>query len=145
MTWRMASIPADAVTDVWPSVAGLLKPALGVAGGRLRMRDVYQQLKDERLILWTVRDEREAPVAALVTRVAQYPSGKRMLAVDACGGSRMDEWLQTVVDTLMAFASASGLKGLEMFGRPGWQRVLARHGWRTPLVLCEIDVPEKVT
>lgn len=144
MTWRMASIPADAVTDVWPSVAGFLKLAMAMTGGRTRMGDMYRQLKNGQLILWVVRNDREPVVAALTTRVAQYPA-KRMLVVDACGGSRMDEWLQTVIDTLMAFASASGLKGMEMYGRPGWQRVLARHGWRAPLVLCEIDVPEKVT
>lgn len=127
--------------EIWRLVAPLLSPAIDVTGGRTDMGEVFRRLRAGQHILWVARDDDGPVVAAFTTRVAQYPL-KRMLVVDACGGSEMGEWLAVVVDTFRRFARDSGLDGVEMYGRAGWARALRRYGWRSPLVLCEIDVAD---
>lgn len=138
--WHMKSIRAEDVPAIWPIVLPQLAPAIAVTNGRTSMGEIFRQLAAERCILWVVFEDDQPVAASFITRVAQYPL-KRMLVVEACGGSEMAEWLPTVIDVLRRFAADSGLAGVEMFGRPGWARALRPYGWATTLVLCEIDAP----
>lgn len=134
--WRIKSIRADDVREIWPVVVPLLAPAIEATNGRTSMGVVFRQLTDGKCILWVTYSDDQEVVAAFVTRVAQYPL-KKMLVVDACGGERMTEWLPTVVEVFERFAADSKLDGVEMYGRPGWTRALRPYGWTTTLVLCE--------
>lgn len=137
----MATIPTEQVPDVWPIVAPLLAPAVRYAGGRFDMQALFHELRESKQLLWVVRNDRGPVVAAITTRVAAYPR-RKMLAVDTCGGEHMQEWLGMVTDTLRNFAHASDLDGVELYGRHGWQRALRQYGWRSPLVLCELDAAD---
>ena len=137
MTWLLQSVAKDDIRDMWGVVAPLLEPAIVATKGRTDMATAFRQLGEGATILWVAYDDIEqVAVAAFITRVAQYPL-KRMLVVDACGGTRMGEWLDTVVGVFESFAADSGLDGVEMYGRPGWTRALRPYGWGTTLVLCE--------
>lgn len=138
MTWSVKSIEAPDVLTIWPVVAPMLEPAVALSGGRVTMRTLRKGLLARQYLLWVAYPEDRVIRAAFVTRVAIYPA-RKLLTVDCAGGSEMDGWLETVVQTFRAFARQSGLSGVEMFGRPGWTRALGKHGWHQTGVLCEID------
>lgn len=117
----------------------MLAPAIQYSGGRIDARSVFEWLMDGRYILWVVHTENPAPVAALVTRVANYPR-KSLLAVDLCSGIDLAEWVEEADRTLRIYARHSGLAGIELAGRPGWTRALRNLGWQQFGVLVETDV-----
>lgn len=124
---------------MWASVAPMLVPAIQYSGGRIDARSVVEWLMDGRYILWVVHTENVAPVAALVTRVANYPR-RAMLAVDLCGGSRLEEWTAEADRVFRDYARHLGLNGVELYGRQGWTRALRQLGWQQSAVMVETDL-----
>lgn len=144
MTWSVTNIPLEAVDELWPTVVPLLEPAVAYSNGRVDIAAIMEGLQARKYLLWVAYPEDKTIVAAFVTRVAVYPR-KSMLAIDFAGGSRMNEWLETVLDTFQRFAEESGLDGAEFYGREGWVRPVSRYGWKQNIVLCEIDARQEQT
>ena len=143
MTWSAGIVSKEHVAGLWPVVAPLLKPAVDRSGGRISMDTVFASLEQGTHLLWIVADE-STITAAFTTRVAQYPL-KRMLVVECLGGSRLREWVSDTNDTLIRFAKDSNLDGIEMYGRNGWSKALAPYGWKTSMVLCEVNFDQETT
>lgn len=138
MTWHVTPIlPAD-VRAMWMTVVPLLAPAIAVANGRTTMRSTYARLMNGHYLLWVAHEDDMVVRAAFLSRETQYPD-KRVLTIEAAGGSEMDGWLAESVRVFRAHSREAGLSGVEMFGRQGWARALRKHGWRQTAVLCEID------
>jgi len=138
VTWTVAAIPREGVRTLWPVVAPLLAPAVEVAGGRMSMKTVLDWLDDGRYVLWVAHADDRLVKAAFVTREAQYPL-KRMLTIEICGGTQLADWLETASAVFRAHSREFGLDGCEMFGRPGWARALRKVGWRSGVVMAELD------
>lgn len=134
----MSIVPTEGVDVFWPQVESLLRPALAYSGGRIDGPSMLDRLRDGRYALWVAYDETETVRAAFATRVATYPR-RNVLAVDCAGGTRMQDWIDLVQQTFRNFARDSGLDGVEMYGRPGWLRVLSRYGWKHSMVVMEVD------
>jgi len=137
MTWTMSVIPPEGVELFWPQVERLLVLATAYSGGRMTVEDLRERMLDGRYLLWVAHDG-EAIRAAFATRTAVYPR-RKVLAVECAGGKGMCEWIELVQQTFRNFARDSGLDGVEMYGRPGWTRVLSRYGWKRAMVVMEVD------
>ena len=133
----MSVIPAEGVGLFWERVAPLLAPAVAQSGGRLDMDALYEGLILRRYLLWVACDD-EVVRAAFTTRIAAYPR-RKVLAVECAGGTDMRHWVDLVQQTFRNFAGDSGLEGVEMYGRPGWLRVLSRYGWKHTMMIMEVD------
>lgn len=136
MTWQVKSIPIEGLRTVWPIVAPLLAPAVAGSGGRVTMRNVFEGLEASRYLLWVAHQEDNVVAAALLTRVTAYPN-RRMLTIDAAGGTELSGWAEEADRTFRAFARQSGLDGVEAHGRAGWARALRRLGWQQVSVTVE--------
>lgn len=138
MTWKLALVPTEEVPKLWPTVAPMLARAVGYAEGRTDMRAIYQAVQESRQMLWVAYDDTDKIIAAaFVAHKAQY-SKSAALVIDCVGGTRMRDWLQIASSTFRQCARDMGLVGLEMYGRPGWSRVLKSCGWQQKLVVMEI-------
>ncbi len=102
------------------------------------MRSIFEDLKDQRYLLWVVYPEDKRIRAAFATREAHYPR-RSMLVVDVCGGSDMAEWAADATAVFRAYARDAGLDGVELYGRPGWARALKPYGWTDGIVLVEVS------
>jgi len=139
VTWALSAVPPEYLKESWPTVAPLLAPAVGFAGGRISLASVFDWIQDGRYVLWVAYESDSTKIkAAFVTREARYPC-RKMLAIDGAGGEGMTEWLPAVVDTFRRYARDAGLDGVEMFGRVGWVRALRATGWVQTGVLCEVN------
>lgn len=136
MTWKLTAIQPEDVGYFWPLTAGLLRPAIGMSGGRLSEESVVEWLCDGRYLLW-VAHERDLEIkAAFVTREANYPC-KRMLTIDLCGGTDLEGWLEEADRVFRSHSRAVGLDGVELAGRAGWIRALRKLGWQQAAVIVE--------
>lgn len=145
MTWTMSVIPPEGVDVFWPEVEPLLARAVPYSGGRIDIESLHEWALDGRYLLWVAHDG-EAIRAAFATRVATYPR-RRMLSVDCAAGVHIRDWIDLVQMTFRNFSRDAGLDGVEMYGRPGWNRVLSRYGWERSMVLMEVDqraVPQEI-
>lgn len=139
MTWAVTAVPTSELRTIWATVAPLLSPAVARSGGRVTMATLFSALSERRSVLWVAYPEDRTIRAAFVTRVAQYPA-RRMLVVDCAGGSGMRGWVSDVQSTFRRYAVDENCTGVEMYGRPGWLRVLKPYGWSQPAVLMEASV-----
>jgi hypothetical protein len=139
MTWVLSVVPTEAVKTLWPRVAPMLARAVPYSGGRFTLKDVFENLCSQKQLLWVTYDDVDNEIAAVfTTRQAQYAK-KAMLVIECAGGSRMRQWLRVASATFRAYARDAGLEGIEMYGRPGWSRVLRSCGWQQKLVVMEIS------
>jgi hypothetical protein len=121
-------VAAAAIRGVWPRVLPWIERALAEGLGHLESRDVRDALERRDMQLWIARRE-DAVVAALVTEIVVYPRRKvcRFVLMGGADGQR-EVWLPWL-SLLEAWARAEGCDLVEIYGRPGWAR-LVRHDRR---------------
>lgn len=119
---RVERISPQLVTAAWPGIAPLLRKALG-----RQPIELYSEWDIERALiaghpwaLW-VAHRGAPPLAAIVTRIDDYPSA-RGCTIFACGGIRMAEWYDDAERAIAAYAKQLGCRFLEARGRKGWVR-----------------------
>lgn len=59
---------------------------------------------------------------AVVTEIVMYPAGRR-LTIFAAAGELEDGW-QALLGNLEGWAREHGCKGVDIYGRKGWERLL---------------------
>lgn len=136
-----SAVPPAVLDIVWPDVAPMLEKAVATSSGRFDIDSVVRGLKTGEIALWVVMDG-TTPVAALTTRVSQLP-GKRVLAIDWMGGTRMREWLPMVHTTLSSYGKTYGCTEMQGFGRRAWLRWLAPHGWEQDYIAYKVDLTDE--
>jgi hypothetical protein len=137
MTLTVSYVPPHVMDPVWPKAGALLLKSLKYARGRYEIEDVYRDLVQHQQQLWIVfDDETKNLVAAITTRIAEYPH-RRMVCGYFLGGTRLDEWADLFLDVLEKFEKDMGCDGLEFVGRKGWEKVLAHRKIRPISVIYE--------
>lgn len=123
-------VPKDFLGLVWSDVEPLLKPAVETSHGKYSVGDIYAGLMDDTYVLWVVLDEEDQVIAAVTSRIAQYPGPRKALVLDWVGGSRMAEWMPSSHPIMVAYARDNECTHLEGFGREAWGRYMAQYGWQ---------------
>ena len=131
-------IPLEVLDIVWPDAERLLTPAINTAGGKFNALDIKESIESGLLVLWLVVDGTK-PVAAITTRIIEYP-GCRAMALDWIGGRRMKEWLPIVQHTIERFAKDNGCVHLEGYGRKAWGRWLERYNWKPDYIAYKMEL-----
>ena len=135
------AVPREAVDIVWGDVSGLLNKAIETSKGKYHIDDIYRHINDGYYNLWLIIDdkENEKVVAAITTRLIEYPS-KRALAMDWIGGKRMYEWLPIAMEKLSSFAKDCGCSHLEGYGRKAWIKVLKKYNWKPEYIAYRMEI-----
>ena len=136
---EVSSVPAAVLDVVWADVAPMIKKATDRSGGRYNLASVREGIESGVLGLWIAMDDAK-PIAALTTRIEDFPTGKRCLAIDWIGGDRMKDWLPEAHDMLSDYARAHGCSYLQGYGRKGWLRALAKHGWEVDYTAYRMEI-----
>lgn len=133
-----SAVPREALGIVWGDVARLMAKSVDTAKGKYHMDDLYHGINSGLYNLWVVMDGEEA-VAAITTRVISYP-GRKAMAMDWVGGSRMGEWLPMVLETLEEYSRKNGCDHLEGYGRKAWGRWLEKYGWEPEYIAYRMEL-----
>ncbi len=96
------------------------------------IEDVEKMVADEYAQLW------EGEKSAAVTEVIQFPRSKT-LHLWLCGGD-LKEITEVMLPKAEEFAREIGCDRMTTGGRPGWDRVMKRHGFCPSASICEKDL-----
>lgn len=105
-----------------------IEGALEYSGGTHTFDDVVDSIVAGRMQLWP------APRGCAVTEIVIYPR-KKVLHVFLAGGD-MDEII-AMIDRATEWSKGQGCSAMTVAGRHGWQRVLAKHGYKPVMTVLE--------
>lgn len=118
-------IHPDITTDaMMEKVEEHLQPAIDMTRGRITMDAVKRLHRENRAQLWVAMTCMDV-VAALVSEISEYASGRKILRVVVMGGlGTMKEGISTILEALEDFARQSDCASVLLEGRRGWERAL---------------------
>ena len=87
-------VPVEFLDSVWTKVSNIMERSVKTAEGKYKVEDLYPEIVDNQIVLWIVadHDRDDEIIAAITTRLIEYPQGNSM-AMDWIGGKRMKDWL----------------------------------------------------
>ena len=133
-------IPKDCAYTIWPQVAKVLKRSVATAEGKYEVDDLLDCILKDELVLWVVLDtNNDEIIAAITTRLIEYPQGNAM-ALDWVGGTRMKEWLPIAHPIMVSYAEDHNCKYLEGYGRKAWGRLLGKYGWKPDYIAYKMEL-----
>jgi len=136
----VSAVPPQYLNEVWWPVRQHLEGAAKTADKKFHVDDIYRGIASGSYGLWIVIDPTDdSIVAAITTRLIQYPNRKAM-ALDWVGGTRMKEWIDLVLDEIKTYAKDQGCMHLEGYGRKAWGRWLAKRGWGQAYIAYEAEI-----
>ena len=134
-------MPQDAVRMVWKDVDRVLRKSVATVKNKSDVIDILDGMFDGTYVLWVVLDDDNSIVAAFTTRLIVYPQ-RRALALDWVGGTRMKEWADQMIDTMMRYAGELGCEHLEGYGRKGWGRFLEKYGFYPEYIAYRMELSD---
>jgi len=135
------AVPREAIDIVWGDVSNMLNKAIITSAGKYHIDDIYRHLNEGYYNLWLIIDNKkdEKVIAAITTRIIEYPS-KKAMAMDWIGGKRMMEWLPIAMERLTSFAKDCGCSHLEGYGRKAWSKVLKKYNWKPEYIAYRMEI-----
>ena len=134
----MSAVPKEAVSAVWADVARVMNKSVDTSNGKYHIDDLFHGIQNNIYVLWVIMEEEEV-IAAITTRIIEYP-GKRAMAMDWIGGSKMGKWLPVAQETLERFARDNNCTHLEGYGRKAWGRWLGKYGWNPEYIAYRMEI-----
>ena len=134
----MSAVPKEAVSAVWADVARVMNKSVDTSNGKYHIDDLFHGIQSDLYVLWVIMEEEEV-IAAITTRIIEYP-GKRAMAMDWIGGSKMGKWLPVAQETLERFARDNNCTHLEGYGRKAWGRWLGKYGWNPEYIAYRMEI-----
>ena len=134
----MSAVPKEAVSAVWADVARVMSKSVDTSNGKYHIDDLFHGIQNNLYVLWVIMEEEEV-IAAITTRIIEYP-GKRAMAMDWIGGSKMGKWLPVAQETLERFARDNNCTHLEGYGRKAWGRWLGKYGWNPEYIAYRMEI-----
>jgi hypothetical protein len=98
-----------------------IEAALEYTGGTHDIIDIYEGLYRGTMQLWPAKE------SCLVTEIINYPK-KKVLNVFLGGGDLTE--ILSMHEDVISWAKEQGCTALNMTGRFGWKKPLAKHGWQ---------------
>ena len=136
----ISAVPKEAVGVVWAGVSRVMQKSVETSRGKYHIDDLYHGIQTGLYVLWVIMEE-EKVIAAITTRIISYP-GKKAMAMDWIGGSRMGEWLPMAQKTMERFAKDNKCTHLEGYGRKAGGRWLGRYGWDPEYIAYRMELKD---
>lgn len=134
---KLFFIPKSELSEWSSIITPLLKSASEYSGERYEAEDILLRASEGWFQLWAVMNEHVLE-AICVTETTQYPKCKEMSIV-IMTGKNMKLWL-FLLNNLENIARDMGCKRLKGYARPGWERIINKHGYRKTHVILEKDL-----
>jgi hypothetical protein len=139
--FEISLMPSDKMTLVWEQCEKFLEKSCKRSNGRSTPKDVFYDCLNNRASLWIIFDKGSLDiVGCAITKINQYPTGKRMLNIDHVTGKKMNDWADRGLKVIYKWAKSNDCKGIEGVGREGfWNWIKAREDWKKTAVFFEYE------
>ena len=143
---KLVNIPSSNLDDVWSLVKKDISEALSYSGNHTDAQFVYDCIKDKKMQLWVVWDKDkpttlEKYYGVVVTEVVQRKL-KRSCQIFIMTGKHRQKW-QHLISVLEDFAEEQECQQMELFARPGWQKILQNYNYKRTHVVLEKPIIKK--
>jgi hypothetical protein len=131
----LVCIDPERVKAIWPHAASLLQAACRRTGLNA-FADLEADILSGRTLLW-IAWSGDAIEAAAATVLINSETGK-VCIITACGGRGLERWLP-LIGGIETYARNEGCARVRVYGRRGWQRVLAGFEQKHVIIDKELD------
>jgi len=143
---KLVNIPSSNLDDVWSLVKKDISEALSYSGNHTDAQFVYDCIKEKKMQLWVVWNKDkpttlEKYYGVVVTEVVQRKL-KRSCQIFIMTGKHRQKW-QHLISVLEDFAEEQECQQMELFARPGWQKILQNYNYKRTHVVLEKQITNK--
>jgi len=125
-TPKIQGILNDRIEEVWDQVTPLISNALRYSYQEYDLEDIKQGLLDRDMQLWVAFRE-DMITTCMITRILKFPKAKHLVIL-IYSGEDVKRMLP-FKEKLYEWAKGQGCTSVQLYGRPGWERVLAKEGY----------------
>lgn len=116
-------VPPEQLDHAWAVAEPWLAGSIERGGSDLTLADLRRKVDAGEAMLLMIQPDGREPVAAGVMEVRDYADGRRVLWIQAVGGSDRHACVK-VLPIIEDGARKQGCHTLEFAGRPGWAALL---------------------
>jgi type II secretory pathway component PulJ len=143
---KLVNIPSSNLDDVWSLVKKDISEALSYSGNHTDAQFVYDTIKQSKMQLWVVWDKDKPTTidkyyGVVVTEIIQRKL-KRSCQIFIMTGKHRQKW-QHLISVLEDFAEEQECQQMELFARPGWQKILQNYNYKRTHVVLEKPIIKK--
>ena len=143
---KLVSIPIQELDKVWSLVEKDIKGALAYSSQLTDSDFVYDLAKKGNFQIWVLwhKDEKitsKKYYGVVVTEIIQRKFGKVCHIYIMTGRQRL-KW-QHLISVLEDFAEEQECQQMELFARPGWQKILQNYNYKRTHVVLEKQIIKK--
>ena len=120
-------LPAD-VDIMWGWCQPWIARALKHSKGELNSYHIYTALLMGQMQLW-VAFTKHQPVGICITEIREHPTGIKDCLCRVVAGDHVEQWADSVIRILTAWAKIEDCDYIVGEGRPGWTRYLLSFGF----------------
>tara|TARA_R100001015_G_C4606524_1_gene161594 strand:- start:869 stop:1285 length:417 start_codon:yes stop_codon:yes gene_type:complete len=122
MQTELLQFSKEEVDKIWPMAEKYITDACKSHGG-YNASDIKQFLKSGAMQLWVaLATENKKVICVCVTEIRKYPNFS-VCDLRIAIGQDFNRWVD-FMDTICAWAKKNGCRKMEIFARPGWERIL---------------------
>jgi hypothetical protein len=126
---RWSLVRAHQVANLWGMCAPWLMQAIGGVDDWGEVETIHTGLTLGRLQMWLVQNAEDNDLLGVIVTEPQQVGRANTLVVRWMGGRRIDDWLSDI-GVIERWAQIQGFEAVEIWGRPGWSRRMAPHGYK---------------
>lgn len=115
-----------------PFVQEYIKSALEHTDGEISFENVLSGIANQERQLWVIKYDGQY-IAALVTQIYSYPTNVKIGEITIAGGKDHALW-DHFVDVVGKWFKEQKCDFIDIIGRPGWQRLYKKRGFKTAYV-----------
>jgi len=143
---NIVEIPASNLKDVWNLVKKDIDQALSYSGNYTDSEFVLEQLKQNKFQLWVLWDKsKQATIdkyyGVVVTEIIQRKL-RRSCNIFIVTGRHRQKW-QHLISELENFAIKNQCNCMELFARPGWEKIMKNKNYKRTHVVLEKQLKKK--
>jgi len=143
---KLVNIPSSNLDDVWSLVKKDISEALSYSGNHTDSDFVYDCVKENKMQLWVVWDKDkpttlEKYYGVVVTEIIQRKL-KRSCQIFIMTGRHRQKW-QHLISVIEDFAEEQECQQMELYARPGWQKILQNYNYKRTHVVLEKTITKK--
>ena len=122
-------------------IVSFIIKAMGYLEDKWSIDDVMESLKEGKMQGWIIYDKNHGVISGIcITEVIEFPKEK-VLNITGLGGNGVSEWIH-LISGIEEFAHSKGCKAVELYGRPGWKKLLAENGYKKYRVVLRRSIKE---
>ncbi|MBW8034094.1 MAG: hypothetical protein FVQ79_00050 [Planctomycetes bacterium] len=139
---ELGLVPIQVLENAWHQAAPLLQKALARAADGLTLEDVYAHLCLGEMQLWATWEKGKVDCLAYMVTQFLKDHGQYTLLIRLFAGLNRELWLH-FLPLVEDWALMEGATKIEVWGRAGWERVLAPHNFKKKLVVLSKELRPK--